>query len=246
MQNRYVGDVGDFGKYALLRYIAQTGLRLGVNWYLAPDENHNADGKHITYLSKSNYKELDSELYDVLNEILKKGTRNVTSIENSNLIPDNTIFYNAILDVSNEADHIKRRTQRATWHQTALSCLYDSDVIFLDPDNGLEVQSVSLTGQKGNKYIGLDELKDYYKSGKSIIFYNHRERKPEEEYLNKFRALKKDAVYKNSTWMGLKFVRGTIRDYIFVLQPQHAEMIKLQLEKILNSSWSQHFFKLEV
>ena len=31
MQNKYVGDIGDFGKYAMLRYLAQTGLSLGVN-----------------------------------------------------------------------------------------------------------------------------------------------------------------------------------------------------------------------
>jgi len=29
MQNRYVGDIGDFGKYTLLRSIARTGLTLG-------------------------------------------------------------------------------------------------------------------------------------------------------------------------------------------------------------------------
>jgi hypothetical protein len=34
MQNRYVGDIGDFGKFGLLRFIEDTGLRIGINWYL--------------------------------------------------------------------------------------------------------------------------------------------------------------------------------------------------------------------
>ena len=42
MQNRYVGDIGDFGKYGLLRAHFgrkyQIPLRLGVVWYLFPDE----------------------------------------------------------------------------------------------------------------------------------------------------------------------------------------------------------------
>jgi hypothetical protein len=31
--------------------IDRSGLRLGVNWYLVPDEGHNADGKYVAYLS---------------------------------------------------------------------------------------------------------------------------------------------------------------------------------------------------
>lgn len=56
MQNRYVGDIGDFRKYALLKNIAKTGLSMGVNLYLTPAESHNADGKHISYLQNSSYK----------------------------------------------------------------------------------------------------------------------------------------------------------------------------------------------
>ena len=37
MQNRYAGDVGDFGKIGLLRQLAAAGYHIGVNWYLAPD-----------------------------------------------------------------------------------------------------------------------------------------------------------------------------------------------------------------
>jgi len=60
MQNRYVGDIGDFGKYHLLKILSQGNgldnggnLVLGVVWYLVPNENHNGDGKHIRYLQKS-------------------------------------------------------------------------------------------------------------------------------------------------------------------------------------------------
>ena len=37
MQDRYAGDVGDYVKFALLRHFA-TDHRLGVAWYLYPDE----------------------------------------------------------------------------------------------------------------------------------------------------------------------------------------------------------------
>ena len=49
MQNRYVGDVCDFGKLGLLRFLSgctdsspEPRLRLGLIWYLCPDEAHGA------------------------------------------------------------------------------------------------------------------------------------------------------------------------------------------------------------
>jgi hypothetical protein len=59
MQNRYVGDVGDFAKYALLRSISNgtpRALRLAVIWYLYPDEIHNSDGRHVSYLDSRAYR----------------------------------------------------------------------------------------------------------------------------------------------------------------------------------------------
>ena len=47
MQDRYAGDVGDFGKLGMLRCIENSGLCVGVNWYLVGNESHNNDGKHI-------------------------------------------------------------------------------------------------------------------------------------------------------------------------------------------------------
>ncbi|MBD3413291.1 MAG: hypothetical protein GF421_02535 [Candidatus Aminicenantes bacterium] len=50
MQDRYTGDIGDFGKYGLLRYILdREDMTLGVNWYLVPNEAHNDDGKYNRY-----------------------------------------------------------------------------------------------------------------------------------------------------------------------------------------------------
>lgn len=51
MQNRYTGDIGDFAKYGLLRALGE-GNKLGIVWYLYPDESHNEDGKHTAYLTK--------------------------------------------------------------------------------------------------------------------------------------------------------------------------------------------------
>lgn len=228
----------------MLRSIAGAGLTLGVNWYLTPDENHNSDGKYISYLQNNNYSGYDNELYYILKDIIENDRRNVFSVQKSVILPVSTVFYDSILDLKGELDPLKRRIHRQAWHNSALNKLTDCDIVFLDPDNGLQVKSVSLTGQKGNKYIGLEELKDYYKLGKSVIFYNHRERKLEEAYLNKFRKLQVDPALRGAEWLGLKFLRGTIRDYIFVLQPRHLYPIKVQYEELLNTAWKENFSAL--
>ncbi|MBY6838214.1 hypothetical protein FDG50_10035 [Clostridium botulinum] len=246
MQNRYVADVGDFSKYGLLRNIAKTNLIIGINWYLTSDESGNEDGKHISYLQKDNYRKCDEELYYSLNKIILENKRNVYSIEKFNILPNTTIFYDEILDFHKEIDCIHKEHLRKRWHLKAIDRLNSSDIVFLDPDNGLQVKSTSLTSKKGNKYIGFNELEDYFNMSKSIIFYNHRERKSEEEYLNKFRKLKEIDAFKNSTIMGLKFRRGTIRDYIFILQPQHVCIVKNCCNLLLDSEWKEHFSLLNI
>ena len=42
MQDRYVGDIGDYLKLSILRTLSP-GYRLGVAWWLFPDEAHNED-----------------------------------------------------------------------------------------------------------------------------------------------------------------------------------------------------------
>ena len=70
MQNRYAGDIGDYVKLAILRHLA-VGKRLGVAWWLFPDETNN-DGGHVTYLSNAEkWKHLDPELFEGLPAVVK-------------------------------------------------------------------------------------------------------------------------------------------------------------------------------
>ena len=49
MKNQYIGDIGDYGKYGMLRYLEKSGVKIGVNWYLTENDDSN-DGKFTTYL----------------------------------------------------------------------------------------------------------------------------------------------------------------------------------------------------
>ena len=49
MQDKFVGDIGDYAKYALLRAVLG-GRQLGVAWYLHPDRG--TGGDHTEYLAR--------------------------------------------------------------------------------------------------------------------------------------------------------------------------------------------------
>lgn len=93
MQNRYVGDIGDFAKYALLRAIArETKLRIAVIWYLYSDEDHNADGRHISYLRDEALARLDPTLHSALARLIHKRKRSVRSVAAAGILPPDTSF----------------------------------------------------------------------------------------------------------------------------------------------------------
>ena len=145
MQHRYTGDIGDFAKYGLLRALGGR-VRLGVAWYLYPDENHNGDGKHIPYLDKpEKWRHLDPDLFDTLKAIIDNGTRSVAQVEQSGLLGE-AIFSGAMLDFTGSP--AQRRQQRSDWFITMQRDLIHCDVVFTDPDNGLCLDEKYRLGQR--------------------------------------------------------------------------------------------------
>lgn len=238
MQNRYAGDVGDFGKLGLLRQITSSQLSIGVNWYLAPDESHNADGKHLGYITDMRYNGCDDSLRNSLKEIVN-GQRSVSALETMDLVP-NAIYYHEVLYSPS------RTFSRRDWHIKALEVLSSADIVFLDPDNGMLVKSVSTGSAKSNKYVFTNEIADYFTAGKSVIIYNHRCREQESVYLQRFSWMHEKSILNDAVIAGVTFNRGTVRDYIFTLQPSHAAKIMGCLDNMLQSPWGNHFEKLNL
>lgn len=240
MQDRYAGDVGDFGKLGMLRQMADTRLKIGINWFLTykSEEHVKDDGKHIAYINSKIFKGCDDQLIKKLRVIIESD-RSTDALEKANLIPE-ARYYSAILRPGNEHSF-----SREIWYKNSLTALADADIIFCDPDNGLLVKSVSLTGSKSDKYVTPKELITYYLQGKSVIFYNHRCREKEQVYLRRFALLQQSKELQTARWMGLKFARGTIRDYMFILQPYHIDKVADAIENMMQSNWSNHFSILD-
>jgi hypothetical protein len=172
MQNRYAGDVGDFIKVGLIRHLTADDLSFGVNWYLTPDEAHNADGKHVAYVEPGNrqhasLKACDPDLMRCLTGVVA-GSRSVQSLEDSGALPVGALTFGEVLD---------RSVNRQAWHERALAALASADAVFVDPDNGL----ASASGRPTIKHVLTGGLADYAARGQSLVVYHHADRSAKAE-----------------------------------------------------------------
>jgi len=134
MQNRYVGDVGDFGKFALLRALAGEDIALGVLWYLNTREESNNDGKHVNY---GKLREYAPALFDALSNIVRNRKRNVSEIARARILPSRTKYFERPLPSSGKTPSQQARETREEWFNDALRTLKGTQLVFLDPDNGI-------------------------------------------------------------------------------------------------------------
>ena len=154
MQDRFVGDIGDFGKYRLLRVL--TGIRpkaprlsLGVVWYV-PDpstisETSPSYGQRVEYLNNPHeYKRGDPHLFNILSRIVREDTRSLVAIE------DSGVLGKGAGEVAFHRDFLLRGwPARHKWLERALAKTEGKDVVFLDPDTGLAPQACKIQTHSG-------------------------------------------------------------------------------------------------
>ena len=240
MQDRYTGDIGDFGKLGLLRVLQAQGLTIGVNWYLTPDEDHNEDGKYTIYLDDEMYRKCDEALWLELKQIVKADQRKVSALQNDRILQ--AVFYDEALDFAGKKK-TERISTREGWHKQAVDQLSELDVVFVDPDNGLVVPSAE-GRPKENKYAKPDELLAYYRKGSTVIYYQHKARRQDDFYIEQHKKLIKSPGLEGSTGLGLKFKTTSQRYYFFILQPRHREVIEKAVNEMVSSAWGEHFCDL--
>ena len=167
MQERYLGDTHDFNKFIFLKFLSnQFKKKIGLNWYLVNTSNLGDkekklnDGENRDYLFKKKISNLDKKLINELLEFNSKQNRNLVDFTKKTHLKKFVKFYNKTLN----------RENRQEWFKESLLFFKTSEIIFLDPDNGLKPKSVRENSKMSIKYVLNNELKQINKSGKSLIF----------------------------------------------------------------------------
>src|ERR1039457_5701810 len=130
MQDRYAGDVGDFGKLGLLCHLCgetaqdkHPRLKPGVIWYRVPDEAHNADGRHTSYLERNprndrRFRACEETVYDALTALVDGKRRSIAALERADLLP-NAVYWNQAIN-----------KPRWSWFDRALNVMSGCDLVF--------------------------------------------------------------------------------------------------------------------
>ena len=222
MQDRYVGDIGDYAKYSFLDALSNK-QRLGIAWYLFPDEGHNADGKHIGYLNRPElWRHIAPKLFDLLKDMVANGRRSIKSVEQSGYFPESTKFASERLQFSGST--ARQAPWRLDWFSRTEKELEGCEIVFADPDNGFCLDEDFKPGRKAFlKRLPLDEARRLA-TGRTAIFYHHNTRRAGGHHLE------------NEYWLdqlgtdafAVKVSAGSARTF-FVLNPdeQHRAATKV-------------------
>jgi hypothetical protein len=247
MQNRYVGDIGDYGKYALLRHLcgSEKGglIRLAVVWCLFPDETLSNDGKHISYLRDSDFAKLDPDLHKALSSIVALG-RHISNIAEFGCLPPSTVFFTppVLVPGDTRAGPADRIRHRDGWLRECLVQTRNCELVFFDPDNGLEIPSVPKHHPKAGKYIYWDELVPFWNRGDTLLIYHHLNRTDLAAQQVQSLKLRFAAVFDQAAVVPLVFRRGSSRVFWLV---HHGDSLGRELERrataLLNTGWSRHY-----
>lgn len=171
MKNQYFGDINDYRKYGLLRALQSSGDgSLLVAWMLTPDDG-GRDGGFRSYLEASHtWAKYDPDLFAGLARLLRSAPQpSVSLIEESELLPRAT--YHSVLVPDG-------RRERNAWRDDLLRAASGVDLVFVDPDNGLEVPSKPVGRKGSSKYVAWQEVQALWEAGCSLLIYQHFPREP--------------------------------------------------------------------
>lgn len=248
MKDQYAGDVGDFGKYGLLRALVSdpnggSDFRLGVIWYLTPNDA-GGDGKHVEYLKKARefeYRPCDSQVYDALKAIVSEGRRSVASIQRDEVLPSNTIFYKEPLSFAG-TPLAQRLNKRERWASDAYEQMAAAELVFVDPDNGLAPASWRPRRKGAPKHAPLSEIEPLMGRDRSVVIYHHLSRQGShpaqiEGWLMRIASQTSVAPF------ALRFRRGNGRAFFVVPASAHAGRLRDRAKVLIAGPWGQreHF-----
>ncbi len=229
MKHQYFGDINDFRKYGLLRVLTNCGeKRLGILWMLTEDDKR-TDGNFTRYLNESHrWRASDPDLFDALAAgIAATECRAISEPLLERVIPNVTFASDMIVDSLQP----RRRVITET-----IARFKDRDLVFLDPDDGLEVRSKAKGSRDSNKYVYWDEVAEFYRAGPSLLIYQHYPRQERRSFTNSL-------VTKLKHVTGASEIHAFATPHVlFLLAPQHGQesWFRNRVESA-GLSWAIHF-----
>src|SRR6516165_3154474 len=163
MQKRRFGSIGDLVKFAFLRHL-QEGRHLAVCWCLTGQgANRPLPEKHFAYLKRPDeFRYLALEIFDTLKSVVEGATLGsgyITAMEASGLL-NGAVFHH---------EQVPRRAAlRKNWMASLVDSVSEADLIFLDPDNGIQGRRLT------PRHVALAEIVALRRQDRALVTVQHQ------------------------------------------------------------------------
>lgn len=226
MKNQYFGDINDYRKYGLLRALQSTGDgSLLVAWMLTPDDGSRDGGFRYYLEDRPIWANYDPGLFVGLADLLRSPSQcSVSLIEKSGLLP-RTRYHTAVIPDG--------RSERDGWRKDLLRAASGVDLVFLDPDNGIEVPSVPVGRKGSSKYVTWREIRSLWEAGCSLLIYQHFRREERQAFTQRL-------VSELARRTGARFTEAFRTPHVLFLlaaQDRHAQRFG-EVVPLLSERWS--------
>jgi hypothetical protein len=228
VQNCFLADVGDFGKFGLLRHLVNGGStstsKLSVIWYAVLSDQDRAASRY-RYFEDSSIVSCDPPLARALRRIAINGA--LGDVPRKRILPVTTTYFSDPVPQSAIA--------RSDWCNRAVGAARGRDIVFLDPDNGIAEHSTS------TRHVSIAELARFAELGSTIVVYHHlHRRKP---HISQLFALQRRVrqILSGRTVHLLWYRRGGSRAFIVAPPPLSNSTIVQRLQAFAKGPWAKHF-----
>lgn len=212
MNNNFFGDKNDYIKYSLINHLSKNGeIKTAVCWLLTED---NRPYSSTDYLKKPDeWQHYNPVLYQYLKEnVIQKGLRDINIIEQDNMLPNCRFFNDPIRDcLKSRTNYFKRFLQSAQ----------GEELVFFDPDNGVERDYVQKGRGKSSRFIYLDEIQQSYDLGCSLLLFQYFPYEKHQDFMDKLTTKLQRACCTSSI---VSFYTSSVV-FVLVSQPRHKEFL---------------------
>ena len=163
---------------------------------------------------------------------LLQGPRNIVCVENSGILPSNTLYQN---------EEIHDNIDREDWLRRSFDKTGQASLIFFDPDNGFRPHEENLRSQ--NIYVG--DLERF--SEKNIVVYHHFNRDTSHtEQIRDWSERIRAQLNPFHIWALRYQHNGVGRAYFLVVQKESYPLFNGRLRRFFHSPWAKLFMPIDL
>jgi hypothetical protein len=202
-------------------------------WLLTRDDG-SADGGRVRYLEQpQRFREFDPTLYAALSRLRTEDIRRSVALVGAwRLFPSGIVSFDEIIGDS--------LGSRESYFLRASRAVASCPLLFFDPDNGIEVESVRRGRANSSKYVYWDELQRAFDEGHSLVIYQHRQRRALKAHV----AWLRGEILKRFRAAEVRFVRAPSVLFVLISNPEHARNFSEGV-RLAASRWREQLTPVE-